>query len=54
MRPTKFDNFTQYNFRLEKDLKEDMEKAAHINFMSTSEFVREAIEEKIQRTYEDK
>ena len=53
MRPQKFDNYTQYNFRLEKDLKEDMEKAAHINFMSTSEFVREAIEEKIKRTYEN-
>ena len=54
MRPTKFDNFTQYNDRLKKDLKEDMEKAAHLNFMSTSEFVREAIEEKIQKTYENK
>ena len=54
MRPIKFDNYTQYNFRLDKSLKEDMEKCAHLNFMSTSEFVREAIEEKIQRTYEDK
>ena len=54
MRPQKFDNFTQYNFRLEKDLKEDMEKAAHLNFMSTSEFVKEVIEENIQKTYENK
>ena len=54
MKPTILDKFTQYNFRLEKDLKENMEKAAHLNFMSTSEFVREAIEEKIQKTYENK